>query len=184
MRAARVGENPETAKRKRASNGECRERRMNNFLRFLQVLALGTWIGSIFYFSAVVAPTAFGGVAFEGGSWVIRWAVALAAAHAGTDCGGGVFDGGVMLTGSIRVFAKPMMIGVMLMVVLTAISQNKVTHRMNELRTEMKSVEKTPPEDPRRVEFDKLHSVSVGLEGAVFLIGLASLYRTVKSPIE
>jgi uncharacterized membrane protein len=32
---------------------------MTNFLRFLQVLALGTWIGSIFYFSAVVAPSAF-----------------------------------------------------------------------------------------------------------------------------
>jgi len=88
-----------------------------------------------------------------------------------------------MLTGSLRVLAKPMMVGVILMVVLTAISQNFVTHRMNELRTAMKSVEKTPPEDPRRAEFDRLHSVSVGLESAVFLIGLASLYWTVKSQI-
>jgi hypothetical protein len=76
------------------------------------------------------------------------------------------------------------MTGVVLMVLLTAISQNKVTHRMNELRTAMGSVEQTPADDPRRAEFDKLHSVSVGLEGAVLLIGLASLYLTVKSPIE
>ena len=32
---------------------------MRNILRFVRVFALGTWVGSIFYFSAAVAPGAF-----------------------------------------------------------------------------------------------------------------------------
>ncbi|MGA8035631.1 MAG: DUF4149 domain-containing protein [Candidatus Acidiferrales bacterium] len=157
---------------------------MTNFLRFLQVLALGTWIGSIFYFSAVVAPTAFAvlGSTDEAGRLV---GPSLSRLHLlGLIAAIVYLLAGGAIEGSIRAFGRPGMIGVVLMVLLTAISQNKVTHRMAELRTQMGSVEKTPPTDPRRAEFDKLHSVSVGLEGAVFLIGLASLYLTVRNPIE
>ena len=32
---------------------------MTSILRFVQVFALGTWLGSIFYFSVAVAPGAF-----------------------------------------------------------------------------------------------------------------------------
>jgi uncharacterized membrane protein len=157
---------------------------MNNFLKFLQVLALGTWLGAIFYFSAVVAPTAFAVLPTKDDAGLLvghtlsqLHALGLIAAVAFLIAGGAI-------AGSIRAFSKPGMIGVVLMVLLTAISQNKVTHRMNELRTSMGSVEKTAADDPRRVEFDKLHGVSVGLEGAVFLIGIASLYLTVKSPVD
>jgi uncharacterized membrane protein len=157
---------------------------MTNFLRFLQVLALGTWIGSIFYFSAVIAPTAFAVLPSReqagllvGPSLSRLHLLGLIAAIVYLIAGGAI-------EGSIRAFAKPGMIGVVLMVLLTAISQNKVTHRMNQLRASMGSVEQTVADDPRRVEFDRLHSVSVGLEGAVFLFGLVALYLTVKSPIE
>jgi len=40
----------------------------------------------------------------------------------------------------------------------------------------MLSVDSTPPGDPRRAEFDRLHGVSVDLEGGVLLIGLVSLF--------
>jgi hypothetical protein len=157
---------------------------MTNFLRFLQVLALGAWLGAIFYFSAVVAPSAFAVLPAKdlagtlvGQSLSRLHAMGLILAIVFLIAGGAI-------AGSIRVFSKPAMIGVVLMVLLTAISQNNVTHRMNELRTAMGSVEKTPADDPRRAEFDRLHSLSVGLEGAVLLIGLASLYFTVRSPIE
>ncbi len=157
---------------------------MTNFLRFLQVLALGAWLGAIFYFSAVVAPSAFAVLPTKdlagtlvGQSLSRLHAMGLIAAIVFLVAGGAI-------AGSIRVFSKPAMIGVVVMVLLTAISQNTVTHRMNALRTAMGSVEKTPGDDPRRAEFDRLHSLSVGLEGAVLLIGLASLYFTVRSPIE
>jgi hypothetical protein len=157
---------------------------MTNFLRFLQVLALGAWLGAIFYFSAVVAPSAFAVLPAKdlagtlvGQSLSRLHAMGLILAIVFLIAGGAI-------AGSIRVFSKPAMIGVVVMVLLTAISQNNVTHRLNELRTAMGSVEKTAADDPRRVEFDRLHSLSVGLEGAVLLIGLASLYFTVRSPIE
>jgi len=48
------------------------------------------------------------------------------------------------------------------------------------LRREMGSVAATAVEDPRRVEFDKLHGVSVRLEGATLLIGFVALFLTVR----
>jgi hypothetical protein len=72
-------------------------------------------------------------------------------------------------------------IGVAIMVVLTVISQHVVIRRMMELRREMGSVAATPVDSPLRVEFDRLHGVSVKLEGATLLIGFASLFLTVRS---
>jgi hypothetical protein len=56
-----------------------------------------------------------------------------------------------------------------------------VIRRMRELRREMVSVAATPANDPRRAEFDRLHGVSVDLEGAVLLIGFVALFLTVRS---
>jgi hypothetical protein len=72
-------------------------------------------------------------------------------------------------------------IGVAIMVVLTVISQHIVIRRMMELRREMGSVAATPVDSPLRVEFDRLHGVSVKLEGATLLIGFASLFLTARS---
>jgi Domain of unknown function (DUF4149) len=157
---------------------------MTNFLKYLQVLALGTWVGSIFYFSAVVAQTAFAVLPTKDQAGLVV-GQALSRLHTlGLIAAIVYLVAGGALVGSIRALAKPAMIGVVLMVVLTVISQNRVTHRMTELRRQMVSVEKTAADDPRRVEFDKLHSVSVGLEGAVFLIGLVSLFLTVREPFQ
>jgi hypothetical protein len=67
-----------------------------------------------------------------------------------------------------------------LMLLLTVASQNFVTPRMRALRTEMGSVAATPSSDPLRQEFDRLHGISVKLEGAVLLIGFAALFLTVR----
>ena len=45
----------------------------------------------------------------------------------------------------------------------------------------MVSIDATPKESALRVEFDKLHAVSVQLEGAILLIGVAALYFTVRT---
>jgi hypothetical protein len=67
------------------------------------------------------------------------------------------------------------------MLILTVVSQHVVIRRMMELRRQMVSVAATPLDDPRRVEFDRLHRVSVQLEGATLLIGFASLFLTVRN---
>jgi hypothetical protein len=156
---------------------------MNNFLRFLQVLALGAWVGSIVYFSAVVAQGAFrvlptvddagrlvgftlGGLHYMG---VIAALIYLLASLA--------------LERSFKVLIQPATIGVILMLGMTLISQRIVIPRMDVLRAQMGSVGATAVTNPLRAEFDRLHGVSVNLEGAVLLVGIASLFLTVRSKV-
>jgi len=77
---------------------------------------------------------------------------------------------------------QPAIMGVALMALLTIFSQARVSSRMHDLRTEMVSVDATPPDSPLRMEFDRLHRLSVRLEVSVLLIGIASLFFTVRSP--
>ena len=154
---------------------------MNNFLRFLQVLALGAWVGSIVYFAAVVTQGAFrvlptmdeagrlvgftlAGLHFMGG---IAALIYLAAS--------------VGLGRSLLALVKPAAIGVILMLLMTLGSQRIVIARMDVLRAQMGSVQAAAATEPLRAEFDRLHGISVNLEGAVLLIGIASLFLTVRS---
>jgi hypothetical protein len=155
---------------------------MNNFLRFLQVFALGTWVGSILYFSAVVAQGAFRvlptiddagrlvGFTLSGLHWlgVIAALVYLAAT--------------LGLERSAKALAKPAAVGVVIMLALTLVSQMGIIPRMDVLRAQMGSVMSTPAGNPLRMEFDRLHNVSVYLESAVLLVGIVSLFFTVRRP--
>ena len=73
---------------------------------------------------------------------------------------------------------RPAALGVILMLLLTLASQRIVIPRMDVLRAQMASVDATPANDPRRAEFDRLHGISVDLEGGVLLIGLVALFLT------
>jgi hypothetical protein len=87
------------------------------------------------------------------------------------------------LAQSFKGLVRPAAIGVVLMIVLTVTSQNFVMRRMLALRTEMGSVAATPASNPLRAEFDRLHGISVKLEGAVLLIGFAALFLTVREKL-
>jgi len=154
---------------------------MNQVLRFLQVFALGTWVGAILYFAVVVTRGAFAvlpnadmagalvGFTIKGLHWlgIIAAMVYLAAA--------------LGLGRSLRALAQPAALGVILMLVLTLTSQRVVIARMDALRTKMISVAATPRDNPLRLEFDQLHRISVQIESGVLLIGLAALFLTVRS---
>ena len=152
---------------------------MNITLRFLKVFALGTWVGSIIYFSSVVAQGAFAvlsrdqagalvGYTLSGLHWmgVIAAIIFLVASLA--------------LAKSPKVLIRPAALGVILMLLVTLASQRIVIPRMDGLRAQMGSVDATPPGNPARAEFDRLHAVSVDLEVAVLLLGLISLFLTAK----
>lgn len=148
---------------------------MKNVARFMQALALGTWVGSILYFIAVVTRGAFAILTPEQAGPLI--AFTLAGLHET-----GIIAAVVYLIAtsaiamSIKALARPAALGVLAMLFLTLASQRIVIPRMETLRHEMISVESTPPSDPRRAEFDKLHGISVDLESGVLLIGLAALF--------
>jgi len=156
---------------------------MTNILKFVQVFALGTWVGSIFYFSAAVAPGAFRVLPSQDVAGVLV-EFTLRRLHTLGVVAGIVFLLAAALAMSASGFRRSVLlpsIGVAIMVALTVISQHVVIRRMMELRREMGSVEATAKDSPLRVEFDRLHGVSVKLEGATLLIGFASLFLTVRS---
>jgi hypothetical protein len=150
-------------------------RSLKNVARFLQALALGTWVGSIIYFIAVVTRGAFAVLTPDQAGPLIAFTL------------GGLHETGIIAAvaylvaaaasaRSIKALARPAALCVLVMLLLTLASQRTVIPRMETLRHEMISVESTPPSDPRRAEFDRLHGISVDLESAVLLIGLAAIF--------
>jgi uncharacterized membrane protein len=155
---------------------------MNSVLKFVQVFALGTWIGSIMYLSFIVAPGAFATLKDreQAGALV---GYSLSRLHlVGMILGLLYLVTAFVLVRAVKDLVNPAILGVALMIALTAFSQTKITSRMHELRVQMVSVDATPKDNPLRVEFDHLHEWSVRLEVAVLLIGIASLFFTVRDP--
>ena len=150
-------------------------RRLKNAARFIQALALGTWVGSIIYFIAVVTRGAFAVLTLDQAGPLI--AFTLAGLHeVGIIAAVAYLIASAAMVMSIKALARPAALCVLVMLFLTLASQRIVIPRMETLRHEMISVELTPPSDPRRTEFDKLHGISVDLESGVLLIGLAALF--------
>jgi Domain of unknown function (DUF4149) len=148
---------------------------MKKIARFIQALALGTWVGSIIYFIAVVTRGAFAVLTPDQAGPLI--AFTLAGLHeAGIIAAVAYLVAATSIAMSIKALARPAALCVLVMLFLTLASQRIVIPRMETLRHEMISVESTPPSDPRRTEFDRLHGISVDLESGVLLIGLAALF--------
>jgi hypothetical protein len=149
-------------------------------LRFLQFFSLGTWVGSILYFSFVVTRGAFSVLPNND----------LAGALVGYTLSKlhmiGIVAGIVYLLAtaaaerSIAALAHPAALLVFAMIVFTMASQYGVIARMDVLRLQMGSVDATPAGNPLRAAFDRLHQYSVWLESAVLISGLAALFLTAR----
>ena len=153
------------------------------FLRFLMLLSLVVWLGGITFFAFVLAPTVFAVLPTRelAGTVVNR---ALPVLHWMGVISGVVFLAtsmtyAAMTTGSAQALA-PRHILVALMLVLTLVSMFVISSRMMVLRAEMGVIDTVPQDDPRRVEFNRLHHWSTRIEGSVYLIGLVVLYLTAR----
>ncbi|MGH9699108.1 MAG: DUF4149 domain-containing protein [Candidatus Acidiferrales bacterium] len=154
---------------------------MTSILRFVQVFALGTWVGSIIYFIAAVAPAAFGVLASRDDAGAVVGYALTRLHHLGVIAAVIYLLATVALAKSAKGLWQPAALLVILMLVLTVVSQHAVRPRMSALKTQMGSVESTPRDNPLHVKFDELHAISVKLEGAVLLFGIAALFLTVRS---
>ena len=153
---------------------------MKNALRSLQVFALGTWVGSIIFFSFVVAPGLFGILASQDEAGAVV-GYSLDRLHSMAVIEAGIYLVATLLLGrSLKALIQPGAIGVILMLLLTLGSAHVVIPRMDMLRLKLPSLETTPASDPKRAEFDKLHQISVVVEGTVLLIGIAAMFLTVR----
>ena len=78
-------------------------------------------------------------------------------------------------TRNFSALAAPAALCVVLMIVLTVVSQLAVSPRMAKLRVQMGSIEATAAGNPLLAEFGKLHRYSVMLESGVLLAGIAAM---------
>jgi uncharacterized membrane protein len=152
-----------------------------SLLRFLMLLSLVAWIGGLMFFAFVLAPTAFSvlpnthlaGNVVRSGLSKMHWVA--------------IVSGILFLISSLflsritdgtpHAFA-PRNVLVLIMLLLTAISQFGIMPRMDKLRAAIGDFASVAVNDPARVQFDALHVWSTRVEGAVLLLGLIVVYLT------
>jgi uncharacterized membrane protein len=153
---------------------------MANFLRTVEFLCLSLWLGSDVFLSFVVAPGAFRVLASrdQAGAMVgysLWWMHMI-----GVICGIAFLVCRFLRTRSFSGLVAPATLCVVLMIVLTVVSQHAVSPRMAELRGRMGSIEATDAGSPLLAEFQKLHRRSVLLESGVLLAGIAAMFWMVR----
>lgn len=147
------------------------------FLRFIRLLTLSLWLGSIFFFAAVVAPVAFSvlpthalaGYVVSGSLFKLHWI--------GVGCGLVFLLAGVLMAMINREHSPfhPRDILLIAMLVITLSAHFGIERKMEHLRDSMGVIDTIPHDDPRRVEFNRLHVWSTRLEGSVFVCGVLLL---------
>jgi hypothetical protein len=154
---------------------------MSTLVRFLQFFALGTWVGSILYFGAIVAPAAFTVLTEDQAGALVG--VTLGRLHLLGIIAGVIYLLVTALWGhSAAALLRPAPLLVFPMLVLTFVSQFWVIATMDALRAQMGSVAATPAGSTLRASFDRLHGLSVNLEMAVLVGGLIALFFTSRIP--
>jgi hypothetical protein len=156
-----------------------------SFIRFLMLLSLVVWIGGIIFFAFVLAPTVF----HPGILPSRQLAGAVVSRSLGILHGVGLTCGIVFLIASLvdsRVvtgLAAPFTLRnviVLVMIALTLLSMFAISKPMLALRQDMVFIDDVPRDDPRRVEFNRLHEWSTRLEGTVLVLGLAVIFLTAR----
>ena len=153
---------------------------MTTLLRTIEFLALSLWLGSDVFLSFVVAPGAFRvlGSRDQAGAMV---GYALYRMHfIGVTCGVVFLVTRLVRTRTFASLMVPVALCVVLMIILTVVSQHVVSPRMAVLRTQMGSIQSTATDSPLLAEFTRWHRVSVRLESGVLLAGLVGMYFLVK----
>jgi len=153
---------------------------MMNWLRTVEFLGLSLWLGSDVFLSFVMAPGAFRILASrdQAGAMVgygLWWMHMI-----GVLCGVAILLARLLRTRTFASLATPAALCVVLMILLTVVSQHAVSPKMAALRVQMGSIQRTAADSPLLAEFGRLHRISASLEGGVILAGLAALYLMVK----
>ncbi len=152
-----------------------------SFLRYLMLLSLIVWLGGLIFFAFVVAPAAFSVLPTRhlAGNVVARsinglhWIGIISAI---------VYLLSSMLyarisTGTLHVFSAKNIV-IVLMLLLTLISQFGIVPKMDTLRASIGEIDSVPLDNPARMQFDALHVWSTRVEGGVLLLGLVAAYLT------
>jgi uncharacterized membrane protein len=156
---------------------------MTQGIKWVYLLTLAVWVGSIVFFSFVVAPTVFKTLKPEDAAAVIRrifskyYAVGLVCAAVGIFCVG--------ILAVDRAFAKwPAILSLLLLAAMGGTDvwlRQAVMPQMNQLRDQRAKVLASGQEPVAEAEseWQALHRLSVQLNGAVLICGLALIFLVV-----
>ena len=153
-----------------------------SLLRFLMMLSLAIWLGGIIFFAFVLAPTVFSVLPTRNlaGMVVSR---SLARLHwMGLLSGIAYLVFSLVLSrlaGRFQPFTLRHLL-VLLMIALVLIAQFGISGKMNRLRADMGVIDGVAQDDPRRLEFNRLHVWSTRAEGTILMLGLAVLFLTTR----
>ena len=143
------------------------------------LLALVVWVGGIIFFAFVVAPTLFHALLPEQAGRVVGRSLTILHWM-------GIFSAMVFLFCSVfysrlkyarfKAFTLANVL-IVLMLVLTLISQFGITPRIRALRAELHPADSVQADTS---EFNRLHAWSTRLEGGVFFMGLVVIGLTAR----
>jgi len=141
---------------------------------------LSLWLGSDVFLSFVVAPGAFRilGSRDQAGAMVgygLWWMHMI-----GVVCGIVLLLARLLRTRAVSSLVAPAALCVVLMVLLTVLSQHAVSPRMAALRVQMGSIQATGADSRVLAQFSRWHRISVSLESGVLLAGIVGMYLMVK----
>jgi hypothetical protein len=152
-----------------------------SFLRYVMLLCLIVWLGGLIFFAFVVAPAAFSVLPTRhlAGNVVAR---SINGLHWIGIVAGIVYLFSSALyaritTGTVHLFAARNAV-IVLMLLLTLVSQFGIVPRMDALRASIGEIDSVPSDNPVRMQFDALHVWSTRIEGGVLLLGLLAAYLT------
>jgi Domain of unknown function (DUF4149) len=147
------------------------------------LLSLVVWLGGLIFLAFVEAPTVFSPgllpTRHMAGSIVGRSLDLLH--YMAMVCGVIFLIASMVYNRIMRGDARPLAarhVLIMLMLLLTLISQFEISTKMHAIRTEVGVIDSVPLDSPLRREFGRLHVWSEKFEEAVLLLGLVALYAT------
>jgi uncharacterized membrane protein len=160
---------------------------MTQLVKWLYVLTLAVWIGSIVFFSSAVAPTVFNTLKPQDAATLIRrifskyYLIGIVCAAVGIVCVG--------LLLADRSFARwPAILSLLLLAGMGGtdlwLRQGVMPH-MNALRERRAAAEASakPLDEELETEWKSLHRLSVRLNAVVLLCGLALMFLIVYSRV-
>ena len=149
-------------------------------LRTIEFLSLSVWLGSDVFLSFVVAPGTFRILASRDQAGAIVGFALWRMHFIGVVCGTVVLLARLLRTRTLASLVTPAALCVVLMILLTVVSQHAVSPKMAALRVQMGSIQATAADSPLLAEFSRLHRISVTLESGVLLAGFAAMYLMVR----
>jgi uncharacterized membrane protein len=153
---------------------------MQTILRSVEFLGLSLWLGSDTFMSLILAPGAFRILASrdQAGAMVgygLWWMHMI-----GVVCGAAILLARLLRLRTFASLAAPAAMLVVLMILLTVVSQHAVIPKMAGLRLQMGSIQATAVDSPLLAEFGRWHRISAALEGGVILAGFAAVFFMVR----